>query len=104
MKAMKANDGNEEEEREQGRARHLCQGDGAPRQQSKNRRWLDRQGPDQEQERQGCEQEEERPRQEVAVDPGLREGTQGTEDQGLRRDQEGHAPVRKSQGILRQLS
>merc|ERR1712182_69842 len=73
-------------------------------QQRENRWWLDCEGLDQEQVRHSCEQESERPCQEVAVDPGCCKGTQGLEDHGLLRDQEGLASVHESEGDLRQLS
>merc|ERR1711975_18902 len=97
-------EGHEEEVREQD-----CEGQprkvhGAPWQQGEDRRRLDCQGLVQEQVWQGREQEVERPRQEVPMDPGYREGSQGPEDYRLHCDQEGHAPVCQGEGALWQLS
>merc|ERR1711968_357862 len=65
---------------------------------------LDCEGPHQEQVRQDCQQEEQCPCEEVPMDPGSREGTQGIEDHWLRRRQEGHSSVRKGQGVLQPVS
>merc|ERR1712054_564742 len=46
------------------------------------------------------EQEAERERQEVPMDPGLPEGSQGLEDYCLHCDQEGHTPVCEGEGVL----
>merc|ERR1711862_663887 len=97
-------EGNEEEEREHDREGDHVEGDGAPWQQGENRWWLDRQRFDQEQARQGCEQEVERQGQEIPMDRSLQQGTQGFEDHGLRRDQEGLPPVRESEGVLQRVS
>merc|ERR1711904_36913 len=103
-------EGNEEEEREQDCEGQPCQGNGAPWQQGKNRWRLDGIGPDEEQGRQDCEQEAEccveaqvqdGPR---AMEPGSGEGTQGIEDHGLRRDQEGLTPLRQGEGVLQCVS
>merc|ERR1711924_124131 len=97
-------EGDEEEVREQD-----CKGQdglrhGAPWNQGEDSWWLDGKGPLQEQARQHREQETLRPREEVAMDPGCREGAQGLEDHGLLRDQEGHTPLRKGQGVLQCVS
>merc|ERR1711937_419119 len=97
-------EGYEEEEREQDCEGHHGQSDGAPWKQGKDCRRLNRQGPDQEQSRQDCEQEEARPRQEVPMDAGLLEGTQGPEAHRLRRDQEGLTPLRQGEGVLQCVS
>merc|ERR1712054_496434 len=65
---------------------------------------LDCEGPHQEQVRQDCQQEEQCPCEEVPMDPGRREGTQGIEDHWLRRRQEGHSSVRKGKGVLQPVS
>merc|ERR1712146_705768 len=97
-------EGHEEEVREQDCEGRHGKGHGAAWQQGEDRWRLDFQGLVQEQERQGCEQEAERERQEVPMDPGLPEGSQGLEDYWLHCDQEGHTPVCEGEGVLRQLS
>merc|ERR1719473_1901277 len=91
-------EGDEEEVCEQDRNWHLLQGDGASWKQGEDRWWLDGQGPVQEQERQGREQEEVCLWQEVPMDPGRHEGTQGPEDHWLRRHQEGYTAVCQGEG------
>merc|ERR1712118_542468 len=54
--------------------------------------------------RQDCQQEEVCLCQEVSMDPGRRQGTQGIEDHWLRRRQEGHSSVCKGQGVLQPVS
>merc|ERR1712146_584651 len=49
-------------------------------------------------------QGEQCPCEEVPMDPGSREGTQGIEDHWFRRRQEGHSSVRKGQGVLHPVS
>merc|ERR1712093_336998 len=92
-------EGHEEEDCEQGRKGPHGQGNGAPRQQGEDRRWPHSEGPDAEQVWQDCEQEEERPWQGQPLDDCLQEGTRCLEDQGLRRYQEGLAPVPEGQGV-----
>merc|ERR1712137_477898 len=89
-------EGHEEEVRERDRAGPRGQGHGAPWQQGEDRWWLDRKGLDQEQGRQDREQEAERQQQEVPMDPGVLEGAQGLEDQGVCRDQEGLSTYAKA--------
>merc|ERR1712118_27073 len=96
-------EGHEEEVREQDCDGSHGKGNGAAWQQGEDRRRLDCQGLVQEQERQDCEQEEERAGQEVPLDPGRAEGSQGLEDYWLLCHQEGHSSVRQGKGVL-QLS
>merc|ERR1711988_1761729 len=64
----------------------------------------DGKGLDQEQARQGCQQEAERPGEEEPVDPCSQEGPCCPEDQGLRRDQEGYAPLPQGEGVLQSVN
>merc|ERR1712100_795407 len=62
-----------------------------------------------EQEREDREQEAERERQEglrpdQGLDPRRDEGAEGARCEGLRRREEGHAPVQEGEGVLRELS
>merc|ERR1719379_2235399 len=98
------NEGHEEEVREQDCEGSAGQGHGAPWQQGEDRRRPDCQGLVQEQARQDCEQEAECVLQEVPMDPGRPEGSQGLEDYWLLCDQEGHTALRQGEGVLRQLS
>merc|ERR1712146_567295 len=82
-------EGHEEEVREQDCEGSAGKGHGVAWQQGEDRRWLDCQGLVQEQARQDCEQEAERLLQEVPLDPGRAEGSQGLEDYWLLCDQEG---------------
>merc|ERR1711945_82431 len=66
--------------------------------------WLDCEGPHQEQVRQDCQQEEVCAWQEVPMDSGRREGTQGPEDHWLRCHQEGLPAVRQGKGVLQPVS
>merc|ERR1712093_711814 len=66
-------------------------------------------GPDEEQEWEDREQEGERERQEgvrpdQGLDPRRDEGAQGSRREGLRRREEGHAPVQEGEGVLRPVS
>merc|ERR1712054_10466 len=97
-------EGDEEEGCEQDREGHLLQSDGASWKQGEDRWWLDSEGPVQEQERQGREQEIVCQGQEVPMDPGLHEGTQGLEDYWLRRHQEGNTTLCQGQGVLQPVS
>merc|ERR1711912_177466 len=97
-------EGDEEEVCEQGCAWPDGQGHGSPWKQGEDCWRLDCEGPHQEQVRQDCEQEEQCPCEEVPMDPGRREGTQGIEDHWLRRRQEGHSSVCKGQGVLQPVS
>merc|ERR1712188_49113 len=80
------------------------QGHGAPWKQGEDCWRLDCEGPHKEQVRQDCQQEEVCLCQEVSMDPGRRQGTQGIEDHWLRRRQEGHSSVCKGQGVLQPIS
>merc|ERR1711977_369999 len=93
-------EGDEEEDREQDCTGPHGQGNGAPRQQGKDRRWSDSKGPDKEQGWQDCEQEEERLCQDQPLDRCCQEGACCLEDQGLRRNQEGHTPLPEGEGVL----
>merc|ERR1712023_586123 len=97
-------EGDEEEVCEQGCAWPDGQGHGSPWKQGEDCWRLDCEGPHQEQVRQDCQQEEQCPCEEVPMDPGSREGTQGIEDHWLRRRQEGHSSVCKGQGVLQPVS
>merc|ERR1712023_385437 len=98
------NEGYEEEVREQDCKGQARKGHGAPWEQGEDCRRLDCQGLVQEQVRQDCEQEAERLCQEVPMDPGCPEGSQGLEDYRLLCYQEGNATVRQGEGVLHQLS
>merc|ERR1712182_186342 len=77
-------EGDEEEACEQGCAWPDGQGHGSPWKQGEDCWRLDCEGSHQEQVRQDCQQEEQCPCEEVPMDPGRREGTQGIEDHWLR--------------------
>merc|ERR1711865_42301 len=62
--------------------------------------WLDCVFFDKEQERKGREQEAVRARQEERLDDCRSEGKEGTEDQGLRRNQEGLRALQEGKGAL----
>merc|ERR1712118_421558 len=97
-------EGDEEEVCEQGCAWPDGQCHGSPWKQGEDCWRLDCEGPHQEQVRQDCQQEGQCPCEEVPMDPGSREGTQGIEDHWLRRRQGGHSSVRKGQGVLQPVS
>merc|ERR1712070_694452 len=73
-------------------------------------RWRADQGQlDEEQEREDREQEAERKRQEglrpdQGLDPRRGEGAEDSRREGLRRREEGHAPVQEGEGVLRPVS
>merc|ERR1719335_1902877 len=98
------NEGDEEEVCEQDREGPACKSDGSPWEQGEDRWGHDSQGSREEQERQGCEQEEVCLCQEVPMDSGRHEGTQGSEDHWLRCHQEGHTSVCKGKGVLQPVS
>merc|ERR1712224_19333 len=97
-------EGDEEEVCEQDCEGPVCQSDGTSWEQGEDRWGHDIQGSLQEQARQGCEQEEVCLCQEVPMDSGRHEGTQGSEDHRLRCHQEGHTSVCKGKGILQPVS
>merc|ERR1711990_162299 len=97
-------EGDEEEVCEQDREGPACKSDGSPWEQGEDRWGHDSQGSREEQERQGCEQEEVCLCQEVPMDSGRHEGTQGFEDHWLRCHQEGHTSVCKGKGVLQPVS
>merc|ERR1712224_106307 len=94
----------DEEDCEQDREGPACKSDGSPWEQGEDRWGHDSQGSREEQERQGCEQEEVCLCQEVPMDSGRHEGTQGFEDHWLRCHQEGHTSVCKGKGVLQPVS
>merc|ERR1712167_79751 len=73
---------------------------GLPWIQGEDHRWLDCHFLDQEQVRQDCEQEVFREGQEKYLDDRCAEGKEGTEGQGLRRNQEGLRALQEGQGVL----
>merc|ERR1712078_866535 len=97
-------EGNEEEEREQDWQGQDGKGVGAPRLQGQDRRWLDSQGPYQEQAWPRCEQEEERLRKDQPLDRCSQESTRRAEDQGLLCHQEGHTTLRQGKGVLQGMN
>merc|ERR1711988_597223 len=76
-------EGDEEEVCEQDREGPACKSDGSPWEQGEDRWGHDSQGSREEQERQGCEQEEVCLCQEVPMDSGRHEGTQGLKITGF---------------------
>merc|ERR1712178_528364 len=96
--------GNEEEVCEQDREGPACKSHGSSWEQGEDRWGHDSQGSLEEQVWQGCEQEEVCLRQEVPMDSGRHEGTQGSEDHWLRCHQEGHTSVCKGKGVLQPVS
>merc|ERR1712139_388214 len=97
-------EGDEEEVCEQDREGPACKGDGSSWEQGEDRWGHDSQGSLEEQVWQGCEQEEVCLCQEVPMDSGRHEGTQGFEDHWLRCHQEGHTSVCKGKGVLQPVS
>merc|ERR1711959_172416 len=80
------------------------QGNGAPREQGEDRRWLDGKGPDEEQGWQDRKQKSECSGQEECMEPGSVKGAQSLEAYRLCGDQEGHTLVLESQGDLQPVS
>merc|ERR1711904_132906 len=97
-------EGDEEEVCKQDREGPACKSDGSSWEQGEDRWGHDSQGSLEEQVWQGCEQEEVFLCQEVPMDSGRDEGTQGSEDHWLRCHQEGHTTVCKGKGILQPVS
>merc|ERR1712144_29631 len=97
-------EGDEEEVSEQGREGRHGQGHGAPWKQGEDCWRLDCEGPHQEQVRQDCQQEEVCAWQEVSMDSGRGEGSQGPEDHWLRCHQEGLTAVCQGKGVLQPVS
>merc|ERR1711907_214186 len=97
-------EGDEEEVCEQDRHGPACKSDGSSWEQGEDRWGHDSQGSLEEQVWQGCEQEEVCLCQEVPMDSGRHEGTQGSEDHWLRCHQEGHTSVCKGKGVLQPVS
>merc|ERR1712078_10372 len=97
-------EGNEEEVCEQDREGPACKSHGSSWEQGEDRWGHDSQGSLEEQVWRGCEQEEVCLCQEVPMDSGRDEGTQGSEDHWLRCHQEGHTSVCKGKGVLQPVS
>merc|ERR1711959_519045 len=103
-------EGDEEEGREQDCQGHHVQGNGAPREQGEDRRWLDGKGPDAEQvwqdrkQKAECFVQAEVQADVGAMEPGCGKGAQSLEDYRLLFGQEGHTLVLESQGALQPVS
>merc|ERR1711904_133004 len=93
-------EGHEEKVCEQDRKGPHGQSHGVPRVQGEDSWWLDRLCLDEEQVRQDREQEEICHFQEKHLDDCCPEGKEGTETQGLRRNQEGLRTLQEGQGVL----